>query len=188
MKRDLANMMCLDIYVTSLPEDKCNSVKEQIQKVTYKPTSLTSWDIHQQHFNKLSNILSVEKDLQEIKKMATLFQWKNDIDSIIKNNDFEALVVTDLSKKIIWVNNGFSKMTGYSKKHILHQRPQFLQGESTSEYSREKIRTKLLKNKPFKEIIVNYKKDKSPYYCELHIFPLYNKETTHFLALEKEVV
>lgn len=82
-------------------------------------------------------------------------------------------------------------MTGYEKEFALNKTPRFLQGEKTKESTRKRIKEKLLKGKPFKDVIINYRKDKTSYKCELHIIPLHNNETTkitHFLALEKEIV
>ena len=107
---------------------------------------------------------------------------------IFSEHDFEAIVITNRHQKIQWVNNGFTKMTGYSKKYAINKRPTFLQGKLTSDKTREVIRKHIHANKPFKEIIVNYRKDKTPYKCEISVFPLYNEKTTHFVALEREVV
>ena len=78
-------------------------------------------------------------------------------------------------------------MTGYSKNFAINKTPKFLQGKGTSVQAKHSIKEKLLKDKPFKEIIVNYKKDKTTYSCEVKIIPLYNEGTTHFIAFEKKV-
>ena len=54
--------------------------------------------------------------------------------------------------------------------------------------TRKRIRTKLELLKPFTEVIVNYRKDNTPYKCEVKIIPLYKEKVTHFLAIEKKVV
>jgi hypothetical protein len=41
---------------------------------------------------------------------------------------------------------------------------------------------------PFTEVITNYRKDKTPYKCEVKIIPLYKEKVTHFLAIERKVV
>ncbi|MFV0248670.1 MAG: PAS domain-containing protein [Tenacibaculum sp.] len=186
MKKNIAEMLSFDLYLASLSSPKTQHVKQQIQAINTKVNCLKSLDFYLQHFNSFNCTVSVEKDLKEIKKMARHYQWQNDIGAIINNHTFEALLITDNTSKIIWVNAGFTKLTGYSKKYAINKTPSFLQGKGTSKHTRKKIREQLLKNIPFKEVITNYKKDKSAYECELHIFPLYNKKITHFLALEKE--
>ena len=124
----------------------------------------------------------------EIKLFAQKAHWKNEIDGIFKDQDFEALIITDINQKILWVNNGFTEMTGYTKKYALNKTPNFLQGQNTLPETKKRIRGKLDELKPFAEIITNYKKDKTPYKCEVKIIPLYTDKVTHFLAIEKKVV
>ena len=107
--------------------------------------------------------------------------------SEFSKNDYEALIITDKNQNIIWVNDGFSKMTGYPKKEALNKTPKFLQGEKTSAETKKKIWQNILLDKPFKEVIINYKKDQTPYKCEVKILPLYNKQTTHYIAFERKI-
>ena len=115
-------------------------------------------------------------------------EWRNEIDDIFENQDFEALIITDINQKILWVNNGFTEMTGYSKKFAINKTPNFLQGENTQRTTKKRIRTKLGLLEPFTEVITNYRKDNTPYKCEVKIIPLYKEKVTHFLAIEKKVV
>lgn len=148
---------------------------------------LLCWDIYSEYFLKLLEDSKREQDILKIKSLAKKLNWKNDIDAIFEKKYFEAIVLTDLQQSILWVNKGFTDMTGYSKKHALNKRPVFLQGIKTCLEIRKKIRTQLNANKPFTAIITNYKKDNTPYECEVKIFPLFTNETTHFLALEKQL-
>lgn len=188
MKNNITNMMCLDMYMSSLNFNEQLTFQKHIQKTDYNVANLVSWDIHLQNYHQITSNLEIDKDLAYIKNLAKQYNWENNIDSIINNNSFEAIVITDLSRKIVWVNNGFTDMTGYPKNFALNKTPNFLQGSETSEATKKRIRKKLQNNEPFKEIIINHKKDRTSYKCEVQIFPLYNKETTHFLALEKKVI
>ncbi|SFU45642.1 PAS domain S-box-containing protein [Pustulibacterium marinum] len=85
------------------------------------------------------------------------------------------------------MNHGFTDMIGYSKSEALHRTPKFLQGADTSAQTKKRIKDNLAQNKPCKEVLINYRKDQTPYHCEVHIIPLYNQQTTHFIAFEREV-
>jgi len=152
-----------------------------------KAMPLISWDIFINSYQ--NNLRQFEKysDIEKVKELADKFNWKTKIDSLIVESDYEAIVITDMGQNIIWVNNGFTEMTGYSKKFALNKRPTFLQGEATSEETKARIREHLRLDKPFKEVIINYKKDKTPYKCEVQIIPLHGDETTHYIALERQV-
>jgi len=185
-KSDLHKMIGLDIFLNSLSYEEYKKTEQQLIQTTNNRLPLISGDIFMQH---ISNI-PVKKDTIELLKFSKQYKWHNNIPSILKGKNYDALVLTDISKKIHWVNDGFSKMTGYKKEFALNKTPKILQGKDTLESTKERIREKIALNKPFKEVILNYKKDNTPYKCEVSIFPLYTnkKETTHFLALEREVV
>ena len=186
MKNSFDKMMSLDIYVSNLEKEEYIKIATNLEPSSKKSVNLLSWGIQDLFFEK-----ELYSDLKIIKTLSKNLNWKNNISHIIKENYYESLVLTDRNKKIVWVSDGFTKMTGYKKEFALNKTPRFLQGEETKEATRKRIQTKLLKGKPFKDVIVNYRKDNSTYKCELHIIPLYNNnssEITHFLALEKEVV
>ncbi|MEY8860957.1 PAS domain-containing protein [Tenacibaculum singaporense] len=186
MKNSFDKMMSLDIYISNLDKEEYTKITDDLKPISKKSVNLLSWGIQDLFTEK-----ELYSDLKLIKTFSKNFNWKNNITSIIKENDYESLVLTDLQKKIIWVSDGFTKMTGYEKEFALNRTPRFLQGEKTKETTRKRIQSKLLKGKPFKDVIINYRKDKSTYKCELYIIPLQNNdssEITHFLALEKEVV
>lgn len=152
-----------------------------------KTTPLLSWDLSGLgYFHKIEE-LQKEKDLMDLKRFASKYRWKNQLDEIIRDHTYEALVLTDLTRNILWVNDGFTEMTGYTKNNAIQNTPSFLQSEETTLESKNSIREKLKGNKPFKAVIFNRKKDNTLYKCELHIFPLKNTKTTHFLALENQV-
>ncbi len=188
MTRNINNMMCLDIYLSSLNQDELEALDDQISAVHVQTLPLLSWDIYSEHhFNQLEE-LKRNQDILKVKALAQKLNWSVDINALFKKESFEAIVVTDLSQKIIWVNDGFTEMTGYSKKEALDRTPRFLQGPKSCSETKDRMRTKLSGIKPFKEVIINYKKNSDFYECEVKIFPLYNEKTTHFIALEKRVV
>lgn len=161
----------------------------KIEPTKTKRFPLLCWDIYSLHYFKNLEKLEKEKDIKTVNSFAKKEKWNNKINLIFKNQEFDALVITDLKQKIVWVNKGFTKMTGYTKRFAVNKTPRFLQGENTSLAVKKEIRAKLEKNQPFAGTVINYKKDKSLYNCEINIIPLHsNKKVTHFLALEKEVI
>ncbi|MFC2188642.1 PAS domain-containing protein [Peijinzhouia sedimentorum] len=149
---------------------------------------LMCWDIIAMDQTWLTQKTQRQKEKEALLDLSKKRRWLLD-GSILDDKDYQALVLTDSQKHIIWVNDGFKLMTGYSKKFAIGKNPKFLQGIDTLDSSRNSIRDKLKSGKPFSEQILNYKKDGSAYMCEITIYPLLNKyhETKAFLALEKEI-
>lgn len=149
---------------------------------------LLSFDFYLESYHKLMLQLKKEVDLKQIKSLL-----RNDIDhniqQIIKIEDYDALVITDLNQAIVWVNEGFSEMTGYHKKYALGKKPSFLQGAETSKMIKRQIKEQLLSHHRYKGAIINYRKNGEAYRCQIDIFPIYGSKgaPTHFIALEKEL-
>ena len=186
MSNSLYNMMSLDLFLLSLSKSDFNTIHSKISHHTILP--LMSWDIFSEANFKRSLSAKQLRDITRVKRLALKFDWQNNIDSIFYKEQFEAIIVTDVDQKILWVNDGFFEMTGFSMKEALYRTPQFLQGPNTLKKNKQSIRKKLSFNSPFKEVITNHKKNGMSYKCEVSIFPLYsNGKRTHFIALEREV-
>ncbi len=87
-----------------------------------------SWDIFMDGNHRYTSALKRKQDLFSIKNLAKEYQWNNNIENLFESMDYEAIIVTDKDQKIIWVNDGFSEMTGYSTQFAINKTPRFLQG------------------------------------------------------------
>ena len=188
MKQNLNKLLCLDLFLSGTKDNSEIINEHQPHEDAPRVLPLICWDVFSESYFKQLNASKKALDLKKIKAYAKRHCWKNDIEAIFDANDFEAIILTDKNQNIIWVNEGFTTMTGYSKKEVLDRTPGFLQGKKTSKKSTAEIKFRLKEDKPFSTTLVNYRKNKSLYNCEVHIFPLYNTETTHFIALEREVM
>lgn len=114
----------------------------------------------------------------------------------IVENAQDIVVVTEADKlnaplgpKIVYVNKAFEKLTGYSKEEIKDETPRILQGSLTDKAACKKIRDALEEKKPVAETLLNYSKSGRPYWLDINIIPLINRndEVTHFAAIERDV-
>ena len=184
---DLNNMICLDIYLSALSEDKYGEV---IHKIRSRPVfPLLSWDLSGNYTHNNSSTDGKIDDRLQLLQLAAQHNWQSDIGSLLAD-PYEALVLTDINQVICWASPGFTAMTGYSVKYAIGRTPKFLQGKNTSAAVRNKIRKQLQAKRPFTATIINYRKNKEEYLCQVKIIPLRNDldEITHFIALEKEAV
>jgi PAS domain S-box-containing protein len=98
-----------------------------------------------------------------------------------------AVILTDPNQRIIWVNEDFSAITGYSLGEAIGRIPgKILQGPKTDPAARDRIRKAIQSRIPYKDQLINYRKNGEPYTCKLVIHPIFNKnqELTNFIAFE----
>lgn len=98
-----------------------------------------------------------------------------------------AVILTDARKKIIWVNDDFTFITGYTMGEALGKKPgDLLQGPNSEQGTVLRMRRSLDNSAPMKEEITNYRKNGEEYVCQLVIHPVFNKdhELTNFIAFE----
>ncbi len=97
-----------------------------------------------------------------------------------------AVILTDANRKILWVNDDFTVITGYHLSEVLGKKPSILQGPDTEKSVVDRIRKALNNKVPVKDEITNYTKDGRIYPCRLVIYPVFNEvnELVNFIAFE----
>jgi hypothetical protein len=124
-----------------------NACAKYYSKLKVKCLPLTSWEFRNYSLS----------DAVLFEKIQSNWNTKQDyLGQSLKEN--KEIIVTDKNFKIVFATNTISRISGYSLKEILGKSPKMFQGEATSEYSQKKIRTALTELKPFKEVVLNYKK------------------------------
>ena len=140
------------------------------------PLPIICWDFHNLRNLELLSFDSVQKE------------WNEKISFLkIVNNDKKDIIVTDKNFKIIFATKSILAMTGYDSEEIIGKSPKIFQGILTSEITKTNIRKAISNKLPFKEIIVNYKKDGSSYLCEIEAIPKFDKngEFLNYIAFER---
>lgn len=101
----------------------------------------------------------------------------------------EGVLITDPDFLVIFANDGFTALTGYSAEEILGKNCRILQGEGTDRATVEKIRKALIEGYPFQGQILNYRKDKTPFWNLLSISPVRNAagEIVEFVGNQRDI-
>ncbi|HEX2202239.1 MAG TPA: PAS domain S-box protein [Longimicrobium sp.] len=90
----------------------------------------------------------------------------------------DAVVVTEpepldgRGPRIFYVNEAFTRMTGYAPGEVVGRTPRILQGPGTAPDTTRRIRAALERREPVRAELLNYRKDGSPYWVEISIAPV----------------
>ncbi|QKS70149.1 PAS domain-containing protein [Paenalkalicoccus suaedae] len=90
---------------------------------------------------------------------------------------------------IIYVNKGFTQLTGYEYDEVVGRNCRFLQGPDTDKQAVETVREAIRKKEEVSVQILNYKKDGSTFWNLLHIDPTYveSEGQYYFVGIQKDV-
>ncbi|NVJ51693.1 MAG: diguanylate cyclase [Gammaproteobacteria bacterium] len=111
------------------------------------------------------------------------------------DNALDIIMITEANfsdpgnNRIVYVNDAFVELFGYSKEEIIGQSPRVLQGPNSDLEIRNKIRAALTQGLPVQGEIVNYGKDGREFWIDLKMVPLFDSENaiTHFLFIERDL-
>lgn len=110
--------------------------------------------------------------------------------ALVAKNTSNAVIITDVNRLIVWVNEGFERITGYSKTEVLGLSPgQLLQSSNTDKEVAAAMKAALDAGEAFTGEIVNRSKLGQEYWIELEIQPRYNEqnELIGFMAIESDI-
>ena len=113
----------------------------------------------------------------------------------IVDNTRDAILVTEArpidepGPEIVYANESFLRMTGYTMEEIVGKTPRILQGPETDRDRLDEIRTALTRHEPVRVELLNYCKDGTEFWVEVDIVPLSdeNGTRTHWVSVQREV-
>lgn len=90
---------------------------------------------------------------------------------------------------IVYVNDAFSRMTGYGADELIGKNPRVLQGAQTSRQELDRLRMALESQEQVDVELINYRKDGSKFWVEISVAPVFDDEgnCTHFVAVQRDV-
>ncbi len=110
--------------------------------------------------------------------------------SSIASQTSNGVVVTNLQGEVEWVNEGFTRITGYGIEELRGLTPgSVLQGPETDPATIQTIRDSLKTQSYFHVVILNYHKDGSTYWIDISCNPLRDKsgKLQGFMAIETDI-
>jgi PAS domain S-box-containing protein len=87
-----------------------------------------------------------------------------------------SVIITDPSSRIVWMNDAFTKMTGYTVDEAIGRAARdLLQGPGTSVSERARMRACVEAGEAFTADIVNYTKAGTPYWVRVEVRPFHDE-------------
>lgn len=121
------------------------------------------------------HIVIIFEDISELKKKEEELLLKSF--AIERANDGIVLTDPTLSDNpIVYVSQGFLKLTGYSEEEVIGKNCRFMQGPESDPNVISKIRTAIANESSFDGEIINYTKEGRPWYNRLKLEPIRNHE------------
>ena len=110
--------------------------------------------------------------------------------SLVANETDNSIVITNKDGFIQYVNQGFTKLTGYSLDEVVGKKPgNCLQGPATDMQTVAQIRDDLRNNRPIYNEILNYGKTGEHYWISLAINPIFNAagEVEQYISIQANI-
>jgi len=116
------------------------------------------------------------------------------VESVVTNTK-DAVVITEAEPfdepgpRIIYVNEAFTKMTGYSAKEVIGKSPRILQGPKTDVEELKKLSRAIRKWEPHESTLINYKKNGEEFWANISLNPVADETGwfTHWVSIERDV-
>lgn len=91
--------------------------------------------------------------------------------------------------RIFYVNEAFTKMTGYSPEEIIGKNPSYLRGIETDPLKVAQIKASFLRQTPLRVELINYRKDGTPYWVELNSVPVKDEQgnLSHWISIQRNI-
>ena len=115
---------------------------------------------------------------------------KSTLEQLAARTSGDGIIVTDAEGMTLWVNEAFTRMTGFQPEEMLGLKPgAVLQGPDTDIATVRSISVAIRERRPILIEILNYHKVGPPYWVEMNITPIFDSDGrhTHFVSVERDI-
>ncbi|MBJ7428470.1 MAG: PAS domain-containing protein, partial [Bacteroidia bacterium] len=189
------------------PEDR-EKVQNEIDlaldnKKDYKPEFRIVWGDSSVHYINASGIIERDDDGNAIRMIGANWditaqkereQHLKLLESVITNTT-DSVLITEAEPfdmpgpRILYVNDAFTKMTGYTGEEVIGKTPRILQGPKSDRAELKRLSEAIRRWEPCEITTINYKKSGEEFWNNFSLTPVANEKGwfTHWIAIERDV-
>ena len=166
-------------------------VKSFSNRYTKKDTTIAynlwsgTWDTTSQEMHCVArDAEELIEEKQHLKLLESVITHANDAVLIT-----EAEPVDEPGPRIIYVNEAFTKMTGYTSEEVIGKTPRILQGPKSDRKELARLSQSLRKWESCEVTTINYKKNGEEFWINFKVTPVADENGwfTHWVAIERDV-
>jgi diguanylate cyclase (GGDEF)-like protein/PAS domain S-box-containing protein len=101
----------------------------------------------------------------------------------------DPVLITDADAHIVFANQAFESVSGYSEQEVLGQTPKFLRSGQQDDSFYQILREALARGEPFRATFANKNKSGALYYVDQSIAPIVDDDgaVRHFVSISKDI-
>ncbi|HDY86962.1 MAG TPA: PAS domain-containing protein, partial [bacterium] len=110
--------------------------------------------------------------------------------SLVARKTDNYVMISDKDDRIEWVNEGFTRLTGYTPEEVIGKNPaEILRGEFTDTEDAVRVDKKAKEKKPYSAEILNYNKKGDPIWMFFNVTPILNEkeDITKYITVGSDI-
>ncbi|MEJ6982263.1 PAS domain S-box protein [Pedobacter sp. P351] len=134
--------------------------------------------------NMLTDITEIKAAEQHLKLLESVITNTHDAIMITEAEPFD-----EPGPRIIYVNEAFTEMTGFSFEEVIGQSPRILQGPKSDKDELRRLSESLRRWEPCEITTINYKRNGEEFWNNFSVSPVANANGwfTHWISIERDV-
>ena len=143
----------------------------------------------EKRIDELEEIGEAKSEIKFLRSVCQQLEEKVKLQNIALNTSTNSTAITDSNGDIIWVNNAFTKLTGYTLEESIGQNPRILKSGLHSKEFYKDIWETISSGIKWTGEITNKKKNGSLYHEKITIYPVHNNDKiiTNYVASKQDI-
>jgi PAS domain S-box-containing protein len=169
----------------------------------YKPEFRVVWNDSSVHYINASSIIERDNDGNAIRMIGTNWDVTVEkekerhlklLESVITNTTDSVLITEaepfdEPGPRILYVNDAFTKMTGYTSEEVIGKTPRILQRPKSDRAELKRLSEAIRGGETCEISTINYKKNGEEFWVNVTVTPVVNEKgwCTHWIAIERDI-